>query len=809
MHHTDIALQGPSLFKAFHCGIERESLRIAPTGALSKLPHPKALGSPLTHPYISNDFSKQQVEWNTPPFPSFQKTLHFMEELLHFSSETIKEELFWPYSMPPFLDQIEIAHFGSSHEGKRKELYRMGLKKRYGAKFQMISGMHVNLSFDPIFWEKRQVLEKSPLSLRDFIDEKSLAIIRNFLREGWLLTYLFGASPAIDPHYMPSLPTGFIAKEDFCYAPYATSIRNSEFGYYSRVQNQLAISFNTLSAYLTELKRALSTPKKEYLSIGTQLNPYILQIENEHYSRIRPKRVTLKGETPLQALEKRGIEYLEIRSFDLSPYQPIGLSLEELRFTHLFLLYCLFKKSPPLSGREGQCLTNNQNQVAIQGRRPNLILNDPSPILLKTWGYKILEKLTPLASLLGYEKTLAAQKEKLDNPDKCPSSLLLQSFLKEGFKKTLLLSAQSHKNFLLKLPLSEKKKGTFETLAQKSHIETKRLETASSILVEGHETLELSTQVLIREALKKNIQVRRLDDTKNLLRLEREGHIEYVQEATKTSKDTYITFHLLKNKHVTKILLAQHGLSVPDGKRYSNREAILADYPQFQNKKIVVKPNDTNFGIGIYFIEPGDQKGFAAATKRAFKFGHTLLVEEYFPGEEFRFLVIDKRIVAIAKREPANVIGNGTQTIRALIRAKNRDPFYYRDPKSHIRLGAEEMQMLRKQKLTPQTVLPEGKKIYLRRNSNISTGGDPIDVTDEIHAGYHPLAIRAANALGAKICGVDMLISDPQISPNKENYRIIELNYNPVLFIHAHPYKGKKRNVAGPILDLLGYPEKP
>ena len=282
------------------------------------------------------------------------------------------------------------------------------------------------------------------------------------------------------------------------------------------------------------------------------MNDHILQIENEHYSRIRPKRTLGKGESPLEALEKRGIEYLEVRAIDLNPYYPIGICPEQLEFIHLFLLYCLFQKSPNLTKKSQQCLTCNQNNVALQGRDPSLILTCPSPISMKTWGERILKKLEPLADLLGYEENLKLQKNKIFDPCLCPSSIVLEEVIDKGYKNKALTLAKSHKEALIKKKISQNKLLHLEALAKSSHIENQRLETTSEILVEGYENFELSTQILIREALKRKISVQILDAEDHILRLKKKKHIEYVKEATKTSKDSYITSHLLENKEITK-----------------------------------------------------------------------------------------------------------------------------------------------------------------------------------------------------------------------------------------------------------------
>ena len=232
---------------------------------------------------------------------------------------------------------------------------------------------------------------------------------------------------------------------------------------------------------------------------------------------------------------------------------------------------------------------------------------------------------------------------------------------------------------------------------------------------------------------------------------------------------------------------------------------LFANYPLFAKKRSVVKPKSTNFGIGISFVPPHDEKKYRESVKHAFSYGAAILVEEFCRGEEFRFLIIDGKVLGVAKRIPANVRGDGTSTIKQLVAQKNNDPDYYRDPKTHLQLGSVEKDHLKTFDLSPQTILKKGRKVFLRSNSNVSTGGDAIDVTDQTHRGYFTIALKATATLKASICGVDMIIPYPQKAPTSKNYAIIEMNYNPVLFIHAYPFIGKRRPVAAPLLDLLGF----
>ena len=794
--------QNHELLKLFQCGIERETLRVDEKGSLSKNKHPYSLGSPLTHPYIHTDFGEAQLEWNTPPFKTFVSAEKFLEDLMSFSAKQLKTEYFWPFSMPCPLENVQIAQYANSPQGRKKEIYRKGLQSRYGLNLQMISSLHFNFSFPDAFWKLLHTTAQSHLPLQEFINAKYLHLIRNFLREGWLLSYLFGASPAMDKTYPNSLPEEFHTIDPYTFfGEWSTSIRMSHLGYYSRIQNQLAISFNDLKSYIKEMKSAISTPKQEYANIPSQLNDHVLQIENEHYSRIRPKTLIHPEETPLQAMTKRGIEYVEIRSIDLNPYYPLGMNHEYLCFLHQFLLYCLFKPSPTLSRVAQRCLACDQNKVALEGRKPGLKLSNGRT--LQSSARNILKKMDLLTSSLGYEKTLKKQQAKIENPELTPSAEILKDLKKEGMRKMGLRLAKKHHQTFLSKKISLKQTSLFTKDIHQSHLEQQRLETSAQVLVEGYESLELSTQIMIREAQKRGIRIEVLDEKDNILMLSKGKAVEYIKQATKTSKDTYITPHILENKQVTKKLLQREGFQVPLGKSYTTLGSAIEDYPLYQHKKIVVKPKSTNYGVGITFVRKGEKALYHTALEYAFSYGDSVLVEDFFPGKEYRFLVVNGKVIAISYREPAHVIGDGMHSIKQLVHIKNTDPKFYRSPKTQLQLGKKEKCTLKEQKLEISTIPKEGEKVYLRHNSNVSTGGDAIDFTEKIHPDYKKIAVAATQAMGMKICGVDIMLTSYKEVPHPNNHVLIELNYNPVLFIHAFPNQGKNRNVAGPILDLL------
>ena len=330
-----------------------------------------------------------------------------------------------------------------------------------------------------------------------------------------------------------------------------------------------------------------------------------------------------------------------------------------------------------------------------------------------------------------------------------------------------------------------------------------------SFQTEGLEDLELSTQLLIREARQRGVEVEILDRIDNFIRLERDRQVEFVKQATRTSKDTYIAALVMENKLVTKQLLEASGIRVPNGKVYHSPESAISDYAELKTASRVVKPNRTNFGIGITIL-PVDfsLSEFESAMSLAFSHDKTILVEEFVTGDEYRILVIGDEVVGILKRVPANVMGDGHLTIEELVRLKNEDPMRgtgYRRPLEKLKLGDVEQHHLAVQGLMTTSIPEKGETVFLRENSNISTGGDSVDYTDEISQNYKDMVVKSAEVVGAVICGVDMIINETDGFPEPENYSIIELNFNPALHIHDFPYIGKNRGVEKKVLDLLGF----
>ncbi len=325
--------------------------------------------------------------------------------------------------------------------------------------------------------------------------------------------------------------------------------------------------------------------------------------------------------------------------------------------------------------------------------------------------------------------------------------------------------------------------------------------------LQGFEDLELSTQILMKESIKRGIKTEVIDRSENFICLKKDNKTEYVRQATKTSKDTYISVLIMENKSVTKKVLRDNNIKVPDGIEVCSIEEGINAALFYENKPIVIKPKSTNFGTGISIFSEGTSKErIIEALKIAFKYDNTVLLEEFIKGKEYRFLVIDDKVEGILHRVPANVVGDGEKTIRELTEIKNKDPlrgYHYVTPLEKINLDENAELFLKVQKKTFDYVPVKDEVVYLRENSNISTGGDSIDYTDKIPEKFKNIAVQCAKAVNAKICGVDMMLED--YMDENTQYGIIELNFNPAIHIHCYPYKGTERKIGEDVLKLLGF----
>jgi len=487
-------------------GLEKESLRVTRQGRIAQTAHPPCLGSALTHPYITTDYAEALLEFITPPTPAAEAAITFLDEIHRFVYHCLDpEELLLATSMPIGFERdedIPIARYGSSNIGRMKHIYRLGLAYRYGRAMQAIAGIHFNFSVVPELWPRLVRILGLTQPLPEARDDAYFALIRNIQRHGWLLLYLFGASPVADRRFLQcrgGIPDDFVKLAPDSYGlPHATSLRMSEVGYRNPTQAGLFISTNSLEEYVASLCQAIETPYPRYQSIGVkvdgryrQLNANLLQIENEYYSPVRPKQITERGEKPTLALKRRGVRYVEIRSVDLNPYLPLGIDARQIRFLELFLWHCLLYPSPPLPRSQSRTSQANLVAVAERGRDPKLTLRrNGTRITLRDWAallFEEMESLCPLldASLEGtpYRDSLQAQQQKLANPDLTPSARILHDLDREGisFHDFALRWSESHAAHFRRRPLDRERLVWFERLARESVQRQKRLEAEDRI----------------------------------------------------------------------------------------------------------------------------------------------------------------------------------------------------------------------------------------------------------------------------------------------------------------------------------------
>lgn len=427
-------------------GLEKESLRVAETGGISRMPHPESLGSALTNPYITTDFSEALIELITPPCESIKEALDFLDDIQSFVYSKLGNETLWATSMPCVVEggeSIPIADYGRSNSGLMKTVYRRGLGYRYGRTMQVIAGVHFNYSVPDTFWDLYQKLEGDKGPRQDFISEQYMGLVRNILRYGWMIPYLFGASPGVCKSFLNGERTMLSEfNKNTYYEPYATSLRMGDIGYTNNQEDMAGIkaNYDSLDDYIKSLQCAINEPFEAYENIGVkvdgeyrQLNANILQIENEYYSTVRPKQITLENEKPTTALHKRGVAYVEIRSLDVNAFDPHGVNEEQLYFLEIFVLFCLLQDSPVINENEQTEIDMNLVQVAHTGRQPDLKLaRSDSEVLLKEWATELCNQMLSIAELLdqankctSYADSLNQQIKCVNDPELTPSARML------------------------------------------------------------------------------------------------------------------------------------------------------------------------------------------------------------------------------------------------------------------------------------------------------------------------------------------------------------------------------------------------
>lgn len=732
-------------------GIEKEGLRVNPDGSLATTDHPETLGSRSHHPYIQTDFSEVQLELITPPLKSSKSMQRWLAALHDVTYHSMKEEeLIWPLSMPgtlPEEKQIPIAKL----ENQADVAYREYLAGIYGKKKQMQSGIHVNFEFDQSFIDSLYQKQTEIINKEAFKSAVYMKLSRNFLRYRWVLSYLFGASPTVCNDFYSdseSVPKDFVR-----------SLRNSQLGYVN--SKNVVVSYETLNAYVDSIEKLVESGD--------------LSEEREFYASIR-----LRGTKQVHGLLDKGISYVELRNFDLNPFDAFSINKQTLNFVKLFCFALIWmdEESTAVNSKTGD---DKNHLTALE--------HPKKESQFKAEGLALLEEMRDMIeSTNQHEKALELvswAEDVFEHPEKTVAAQIVDG----------IQAAGDYVSFGMELA-KQYKQDAMEKPYQ----------------LRGFTSLEMSTQLLIHDAIQLGIKVKVIDEYDQFVKLTYKGHVEYVKNGNMTAKDTYISSLIMANKTVTKKILAENGFHIPAGGEYQTVEKAQQAFWRYENRPIVIKPKSTNYGVGISIFKQGPTKeDFNQAVTIAFKEDESILVEEYIPGTEYRLFVANNKVPAVLLRTPANVVGNGTLSVKALVEQKNQDPLRgtnHRAPLEIIQLGEIEQLMLKEQGYSVESVPEKGETVYLRENSNISTGGDSIDVTDEMDESYKEIAVQMARAIEANVTGIDLIIPDltKASTPESPGYTVIEANFNPAMHMHAYVYKGKNRRLTKEILTML-FPE--
>lgn len=613
-------------------GIERETLRLDENGYLAKTDHPEVFGDKSHNPYITTDFSESQIEVITPALKSVEEAYNFTRSLYDIVAMEIKDEYLWPESMPCIIPEdkdIPVAKFNGS--SKESQEYREKLLIKYGGKKQLISGIHYNFSFDEVIIKKLYEDSEEKLSYKEFKDSIYLKVARNYLRYRWLIVYLFGAAPIVHESFINSCkcPLKEVNHNEYSSLG-AISHRNGKCGYKNKID--LFPSYNTVSEYLE--------------SIDGYIKDELIDSHKELYSQVRLKPSDTKNFK--ESLLKDGIKYLEYRTIDINPFEKGGISLEDLRFLQVFNIYLLTKEESNFENWQEEAL-ENQQLIAVHGVDDIELKFNGKSISKIDFGLEILNEIMIINDELnlGFKDLINNMIVKLKDSKLTYSYKITEKIKEEGYINTFLNLAKEYKSSAYK----------------------------NRFKLEGYEDLELSTQILMKESIKRGITVNIVDRTENFISLKKGEKIEYVKQATKTSKDTYVSVLIMENKTVTKKVLEEKGVKVPTGEEFNSIEEAKAKAYNYVDKPVVIKPKSTNFGIGInIFPEGANLEDIIHAFEIAFKNDNTVLIEEFIKGKEYRFLVINDEVVGILHRVPANVIGDGEKSIKELVEVKNQDP---------------------------------------------------------------------------------------------------------------------------------------
>ena len=748
-HHLEL------LFQQGTFGIEKESQRVHSDGSIVTSSHPKAFGNRRFHPYIQTDFAESQLELVTPPMKKLEDTLRWLSAIHEVTLRTLPEnEFIFPFSMPAGLppeEHIKVAQL-DNHEDVA---YREHLVQSYGKYKQMVCGIHYNFQIDPKFIEALFHAQNETQSVVDFQNDFYLKIAKNFLRYQWILLYLFSATPTVEEKY-------FRGNSPLKPHQYVRSLRSGKYGYVNAPK--IYVSYDSLQEYVETLEH--------WVKSGD------LIAEKEFYSSVR-----LRGAKKARDLLEKGIQYLEFRLFDLNPFAPYGMELADAKFIHYFIL--LMAWLDDTSDQEGIKLGKARlAEVAWEDPREQSVYAVEGELVL-------LEMLKMLEQLNVSDEIKTIVKDKLGQ------------------------FADPSQTLCAKVVSAIEQVGSYQQLGADIAQSNKAKAFERFYALSAFDNMELSTQALLFDAIQKGLKIEILDERDQFISLQFGDHLEYVKNGNMTSHDSYISPLIMENKVVTKKVLAKAGFNVPQSIEFTDVKSAVENFPLFENRAVVIKPKSTNFGLGISIFQQGvtDRDDFAKAVEIAFREDKEIMVEDYLLGTEYRFFVLGDQTLAVLLRVPANVIGDGVHTVAELVAAKNDHPLRgdgSRTPLKKIALGDIEQLQLKEQGLTVNSIPAKDQLVQLRANSNISTGGDSIDMTDEMHASYKEIAVGISKAMGAAVCGVDLIIPDLKqpAEPSLHSWGVIEANFNPMMMMHIFPFSGQSRRLTMNVIKML-FPELP
>ncbi len=742
------------LFRQGSFGFEKESQRVHADGSIVTTPHPKSFGSRSYHPYIQTDFAESQLELITPPNKKVEDSLRWLSAIHEVVLRSLPDdEYIFPLSMPaglPPAEKIKVAQLDDPAD----VAYREHLVKSYGTYKQMVSGIHYNFQLNADLIQTLFKAQSKYQSAVEFQNDLYLKMAKNFLRYQWILLYLLSATPIVDKNYFKDGISPLKPNQ------YVRSLRSSQYGYVNAPE--IIVSYDSVEKYVETLEHWVTEGK--------------LIAEKEFYSNVR-----LRGAKKAREFLDNGIQYLEFRLFDLNPFEPYGINLEDAKFIHHFILLMIW-------------LDETADQQAVElgkARLAEVAWEDPrSQTAYRAEGEAILNQLLIMLEQIGAEDEIA----------RIVKDKLAQFIDPEQTLCGRLVNALEHA-------------GGYQRLGAELALRNKQQAFERFYALSAFDNMELSTQALLFDLIQKGIKTEILDENDQFLCLQHGEHIEYVKNGNMTSHDSYISPLIMENKVVTKKVLAKAGFNVPQSVEFTSLEQAVASYPLFEGRAVVIKPKSTNYGLGISIFQQGvhNRDDFAKAVEIAFREDKEIMVEDYLVGTEYRFFVLGEETLAVLLRVPANVVGDGVHTVAELVATKNAHPLRgdgNRTPLKKIALGDIEQLQLKEQGLTVDSIPAKDQLVQLRANSNISTGGDSIDMTDEMHDSYKRLAVGITKAMGAAVCGVDLII--PNLKKPAEaslnSWGVIEANFNPMMMMHIFPYAGKSRRLTQNVIKML-FPE--